>query len=278
MSTWQAIILGIVQGLTEFLPISSSAHLIIVPWLAGWDEPGLTFDVAVHLGTLSAVLLYFWRDILSMAIALPRGIAQGKPMADPMSRLAVIIIVGSIPAAIAGFLIADTVDSYFHSGGGGNTAIIIVALLLMVLGAILAFAERVANHCRPLQSIALRDGLIIGCAQALALLPGVSRSGSTITTGLLLNFKRETAARFSFLLGIPAIFGAGILETRHFIQDGFQDGELTLFLSGMVSAGIVGYLAIAFLLRFLQRRSTMIFIVYRFALGLLLLALVAFGY
>lgn len=278
MSLVQAIVLGIVQGLTEFLPISSSAHLIIVPWLFGWEESGLAFDVALHMGTLVAVLAYFRRDLIGMAIALPRGVIRGNPLADPLSRLALIIVLGSIPAAVVGLLAQDAIDNFFHSGGGGNRAIALVAALLIGLGALLWLAERVASHLRPLSSIDGRDGLLIGLAQALALLPGVSRSGSTITAGLFMGLRRDAAARFSFLLGVPAFVGAGILEGIDLLGTGLAPGEGGAFVAGMISAFVVGYAAIAFLLRYLQKRSTMIFVIYRFALGLMLLALVAAGF
>jgi undecaprenyl-diphosphatase len=278
MTTWHAIVLGIVQGLTEFLPISSSGHLIIVPWLLGWDESGLTFDVALHLGTLTAVVAYFWRDLVGMAIALPRGIVQRRPLGDPMSRLALIIIIGSIPAAIFGAIFNDQVDSYFHSGGGGNRAIVEIALLLIALGFVLLLAERLALHRRSMKQIDARDGLFIGAAQALALLPGVSRSGSTITAGLFAGLQREAAARFSFLLGVPAIVGAGLLEARKLMDAGLPDDERKHFIVGVVTAAIVGYLTIAFLLRYLHRNSTMVFVIYRFAVGALILSLVVSGF
>lgn len=273
----RAIVLGAVQGLTEFLPISSSAHLIIVPWLFGWEESGLTFDVALHLGTLVAVLVYFRREIAQIAVAVPRGLIERRPLADPMARLGWIIILGSIPAAIAGFIAADAIDSFFHGGSGGDTAIVLVALLMIALGALLALAEQVAKHDRPVDCITARDGLVVGMAQALALLPGVSRSGSTITAALFRGLQRDAAARFSFLLGIPAIVGAGVFETRSLLETGLAPGEEQVFLAGMATAAIVGYLAIAFLLRYLRTRSTMIFVVYRLGLGVLLLALVATG-
>jgi len=273
----RAIVLGAVQGLTEFLPISSSAHLIIVPWLFGWEESGLTFDVALHLGTLVAVLVYFWREIAQIAVAVPRGLIERRPLADPMARLGWIILLGSIPAAIAGFIAADAIDSFFHGGDGGNTAIVLVALLMIALAVLLALAERIAKHERSFECVTGRDGLVVGLAQALALLPGVSRSGSTITAALFRGLQRDAAARFSFLLGIPAIVGAGVFETRSLLETGLAPGEEQVFLAGMATAAIVGYLAIAFLLRYLRTRSTMIFVVYRLGLGVLLLALVATG-
>ncbi len=278
MSVWEAILLGVVQGITEFLPISSSGHLILVPWLLGWGEPGLMFSVGVHLGTLAAVIIYFRRDLFSMALALPKGVASGQPLRDPTSRLALIIVVGSIPAAIVGLTAGTALEDFFHAGGGGNLAIALVAVMLIVVALALGWAERVANHRRPIDDITMKDGVLIGLAQALALFPGVSRSGGTITAGLFLGFRREAAARFSFLLGVPAVLGAGLFEVRNLIDNGLAGGELPVFAAGILTSAIVGYLSIAFLLRFLVRHSTLIFIVYRIAFGLLVLSLLALGF
>ncbi len=274
MGVLEAILLGTVQGLTEFLPISSSAHLLVVPWLFGWREPGLTFNVALHLGTLLAVVTYFWRELVAMAAGLLRGLRARRLAGEPDARLALIIGIGSIPAAVAGFLGSDALDAYFHSGGGGNQAIMVSALLLIGLGLLLTLAEWLARHRRELSEINAWDGVVIGLAQALALLPGVSRSGSTITAGLFLGLRREAAARFSFLLGVPAIAGAGLLEGVKLLQAGLPAEERVIFAAGTISAAVVGYLAIAFLLRFLQRYSTMVFVAYRLILGLVLLAVV----
>lgn len=274
MGVLEAILLGVIQGLTEFLPISSSAHLLIVPWLFGWPEPGLAFNVALHLGTLVAVVTYFWRDLVAMAAGLLRGLRTRRWTADLDARLALIIAIGSIPAAVAGFLGSDALDAYFHSGGGGDRAIMVSALLLIGLGLLLALAEWLARHRRELSDVNAWDGIVVGLAQALALLPGVSRSGSTITAGLFLGLRREAAARFSFLLGVPAIAGAGLLEGVKLLQAGLPAEERVIFAAGTVSAAVVGYLAIAFLLRFLQWYSTMVFVAYRLILGLVLLAVV----
>lgn len=277
MSIWEAIVLGIVQGITEFLPISSSGHLILVPWLFGWDEPGLTFNVGVHIGTLMAVIIYFWRDLFAMAVALPKGIITRQPRQDPKSFLAIIIILGTIPAVIVGFTLEDSIADFFHSGEGGDLALVLIAIALMVLGLMLALAERLAVHHRPIEDVTLRDGLLIGMAQALALFPGVSRSGSTITAGLFLGFRREAAARFSFLLGVPAIVGAAVLEIRNLIDNGLSGDEAQVFAAGIITSGIVGYIAIAFMLRFLVSHTTRIFILYRLVFGVLVLGLLATG-
>ena len=273
MGVFEAILLGVLQGLTEFLPISSSAHLLIVPWLLGWPEPGLAFNVALHLGTLAAVVTYFWRDLLAMAAGLLRGLKTRRWTADPDARLALIIAIGSIPAAVAGFLGSDALDAYFHSGGGGDRAIMVSALLLIGLGLLLALAEWLARHRRDLSDVTAWDGIVVGLAQALALLPGVSRSGSTITAGLFLGLRRDAAARFSFLLGVPAVAGAGLLEGIDLLRAGLPAEERLIFAAGTISAAVVGYLAIAFLLRFLQRHSALVFVWYRLVLGTAVLAL-----
>lgn len=271
MTVWQALVLGIVQGLTEFLPISSSAHLILVPWLFGWPEPGLAFNVALHLGTLSAVLVYFSRDLITIARAWLTGLAQRRPLGSPEARIGWAVLIGSVPAGVVGVLLNDAIDQYFHSGGGGTVAIGLTAVLLMALGAALWLAERAGRRSRSLAEVGLRDGFFVGVAQALALLPGVSRSGSTITAGLFLGFQRAAAARFSFILGIPAIVGAGMLETMHLLRTGLPASERTLFVVGVAASAVTGFLAIAFLLRFLQRRSTGVFVLYRFLLGAFIL-------
>ena len=273
MGVLEAILLGVLQGLTEFLPISSSAHLLIVPWLFDWPEPGLAFNVALHLGTLAAVVTYFWRDLLAMAAGLLRGLKTRRWTADPDARLALIIAIGSIPAAVAGFLGSDALDAYFHSGGGGDRAIMVSALLLIGLGLLLALAEWLARHRRDLSDVTAWDGIVVGLAQALALLPGVSRSGSTITAGLFLGLRRDAAARFSFLLGVPAVAGAGLLEGIDLLRAGLPAEERLIFAAGTISAAVVGYLAIAFLLRFLQRHSALVFVWYRLVLGTAVLAL-----
>lgn len=271
MTVWQALVLGIVQGLTEFLPISSSAHLILVPWLFGWPEPGLAFNVALHLGTLSAVLVYFSGDLLTIARGWLTGLAQRRPLGSPEARIGWAVLIGSVPAGVVGVLLNDAIDQYFHSGGGGTLAIGLTAVLLVGLGAALWLAERAGRRSRSLTEVGLRDGFLVGVAQALALLPGVSRSGSTITAGLFLGFQRAAAARFSFILGIPAIVGAGMLETMHLLRTGLPASERTLFVVGMAASAVTGFLAIAFLLRFLQRRSTGVFVLYRFLLGAFIL-------
>jgi undecaprenyl-diphosphatase len=274
----ESIILGIVQGITEFLPVSSSAHIIIVPWFFGWDEPGLPFNVAVHMGTLLAVLLYFRSDILAMAVALPKGVAAGKPLQDPMSRMALVILVGSIPAGIIGIFFGDRIESFFHAGGNGTVSLVVVAIMLIVVGLVMLLVERRIPQHREFDGISWRDGIVIGFAQAVALIPGTSRSGSTITAGMILGLRKEVAARFSFLLGVPAVAGAGVLEAIDLIDRGLPASERMTFLLGGGASLIVGYISIAFLLKFLQSNSVLVFTLYRCGVGVLMLILLAGGW
>ena len=270
----QAIVLGAVQGLTEFLPISSSAHLVLVPWLLGWSDPGLTFDVALHLGTLAAVLAYFWRDIGRMVVALARGLAIRKPLAEPDARLGLLIAAGSIPGAVAGYLGDKPIEAYFHRAEAERSALAVIAVVLILMGLLLGLAELVARHRRELEDLRLRDAVVIGTAQMLALIPGVSRSGSTLTAGLFLELRRETAARFSFLLALPITFGAALKQALDFWKGGgIGAGDRAAFAVGVLVAGVVGFACIAFLLRYLRHNSTLVFTIYRVALGLLVLVL-----
>jgi undecaprenyl-diphosphatase len=274
LALWQAIVLGVVQGLTEFLPVSSSGHLVLFPWLFGWQDPGLTFDVALHLGTFVAVLLFFWRDLWQMAEALVRGFAARAPLAEPDARLGALIVLGSIPAALVGFVADDPIEGFFHRPEAAKLALVVIAASLIVVGLLMALAERVARHQRTLKDIGWRDAALVGLAQAAALIPGVSRSGSTITAGLFRDLRRETAARFSFLLSLPATAGAALKKVLDIVQaGGLAADDQVPFVAGAFTAGLVGYACIAFLLRYLQRSSTVIFTIYRVALGVLVLGL-----
>ncbi len=276
----QSIILGLVQGLTEFIPISSSAHLIIVPWLFGWTDPALTslpFDVALHLGTLLAVLAYFAADWVRLIRAGVASLVERKVGADPDRRLAWFIIIGCIPGAIVGVLAESKVNDLFHTPGTPikPAAMIVMAIIIALLGALLLAAERMARHARKLEQLTLKDSIVIGLAQALAIFPGVSRSGSTITAGLALGLERTAAARYSFLLSAPIIAGAG-LKSLYDIYKGLGSGaiaraDLLLFPIGFVAAAISGYLVIRFLMRYLQTNSTAIFVYYRWALAVLII-------
>jgi undecaprenyl-diphosphatase len=281
VTVWQAIVLGIVQGLTEFLPVSSSAHLLVVPWLLGWESPGLAFDAALHLGTLAAVLVYFWRDLLAMALAFPRAIRRPYAIlrsgdsADVMPRLALLIAIGTVPALIVGLLGEGTIDAVYHPGGVAPDAVIVaVAVASITLALLLLAAERTAQHVRGMASLTVRDGLIIGLAQTLALIPGVSRSGATITAGLFRDLTRVDAARFSFLLGVPIIAAAGAKGLIDTLTSGLDAGQLAVFAVGVAVSALAGFVAIWGLLRYLQRATTAVFIVYRIVLGIVLIVLV----
>jgi undecaprenyl-diphosphatase len=281
MTILQALILGIVQGLTEFIPISSSAHLIIVPWLFGWNDPVLTslsFDVALHLGTLVAVIWFFASDWVRLIRAGVASLVERKIGSDPDRKLAWLLVIGCIPGGIAGVLGESKIDALFHQPGMPikMMAIIIMGIIIAALALILFIVERQARHTRELNSLTLKDAILIGLAQALAIFPGVSRSGSTITAGLALNLKRETAARFSFLLSAPIILGAGLKSALDMFQQyhagtSFGSGELLLFPFGFVAAAISGYFCIKYLLRFLQKNSTDSFVYYRWGLAVLII-------
>lgn len=282
MDLFQALVLGLIQGLTEFLPISSSAHLLIVPWLFGWHDPAITsiqFDVALHMGTLLAVLVYFaadWRRILK---AFVRSVAERRIGDDPDRKLAWFVILGSIPAVIVGVLAESTIDEFFHRPENFTASIVVIAIMMIVLAGALFVAERVGKREYDMQHLSRSTALIVGSAQALALIPGVSRSGSTITAGLFLGLKRDTAARFSFLLSTPVVLGAGLKKLYDVLQEGgIPSDQLLGFVVGFLAAGISGFLCIAFLMRYLQRNTTFPFIAYRVLLGILLLVLVLIGF
>jgi len=277
MTILQAIILGLVQGATEFIPISSSAHLIIIPWLFGWNDPVLTslsFDVSLHLGTLAAVLVFFARDWIRLIQAGVMSIKERKIGDDPDRKLAWLVVIGTIPGAIVGFLAEKKINDLFHQPGQpiSPTAMIVMAFIIAILGAVLFLADKLARHLRDLKQTTLKDTLVIGFAQALAIFPGVSRSGSTISAGLALGLKRETAAKFSFLLSAPIIAGSGVKSLIE-IASGLKSGtiasnEWVLFPIGIITAAVSGYLCIRFLLNYLQSHSINPFVYYRWGLAL----------
>jgi len=268
MSALHAIVLGLLQGATEFLPISSSGHLVLVPWLLGWDASSLTFDTTVHLGTLVAVVVYFWRDIGRIVGGVLKTL-RDRNLDDFYGRLGWLIVVGSIPAAAAGALLESFFERLF-----GTPAL--VSILLLVTGLILFASERASRRTRALESVGWRDGILIGLAQAAAIAPGISRSGSTIAAGLALGIRREAAARFSFLLAMPVIFGAGVFKLKDAIAVGVSGAEVTALSLGFLAAALSGYACIHFLLSYLRRRSLYLFAGYCWAFGLfsLLVALV----
>jgi undecaprenyl-diphosphatase len=279
VTLYQAVILGIVQGLTEFIPISSSAHLVIIPWFFRWNDPGLTFDVALHLGTLVALLWFFWSDWVRLVRAGIASIIERKIGADSDRRLAWFLVIGTIPGGIAGWLGESKIEELFHQPGASHSlgAMVAMAVIIVLLGAALFIAERTAKHIRGMNRVSLKDAIIIGLSQALAIFPGVSRSGSTITAGLAVGLQRETAARFSFLLSAPIILGAG-LKSLLDVLSAFAAGtmlqsDLLIMAIGFLAAAVSGYLCIKFLLRFLQKHSTDVFVYYRWLLAALILVI-----
>ncbi len=271
----QAIILGIVQGLTEYIPISSSAHLIIVPWLFGWTDQALTsltFDVALHMGTLLAVIAYFAKDWVRLIAAAVSSLVERKIGANPDRKLVWLLVIGTIPGGIAGMLGESKIDALFHQPGVPISAIamIVMAIIIALLGSLLFFADRLPIHNRSMKDITLKDTILIGLAQALAIFPGVSRSGSTITAGLALGLERADAARFSFLLSAPIIAGAGLKSLYDVLTSAtvFASQDTLLFLGGFVAAAISGFLCIHVLLKYLQRNTTVPFVYYRWILAL----------
>jgi undecaprenyl-diphosphatase len=275
----RAIFLGIVQGITEFVPISSSAHLVIVPWLFRWEVPALTslsFDVALHLGTLTAVLWFFADDWGRLIRGGIRSIAERRIGTDPDRRLAWLLVLGCVPGVIVGALAESHIEQLFHRPGHPiePSAMIIMAGVIALMGALLYLADHLARHLRSVSDLTSRDALLIGLAQASAIFPGVSRSGATITAGLALGLKREAAAKFSFLLSAPIIAGAG-LKSLYDVVKNWQAGTMTrfdlvLFAVGFAAAALSGYFCIKYLLRFLGRHSTDVFVFYRWGLALLI--------
>ena len=266
MSTLQAFILGLVQGLTEFLPVSSSGHLVLVPWWLGWENPGLAFDALLHWGTLLAVVIYFWRDWWEMLLALVRKVRRQPTQGQDHLFLA--ILIGTIPAALLGFLLEDFFESLFDQP-------LTVSIFLIITGLLLIFAEswtRAHPQGRSMVDLRWVDALFVGMGQALAIAPGISRSGSTIAAGLIRGLDRPTAARFSFLLGTPIIFGAGLLKLKDLVEMGMGDMGMWPLVVGFLTAFISGLLAIRYLLRFLQRHTLHIFAYYVWIIAALSLA------
>ena len=262
MNILQAIILGLVQGATEFIPVSSSGHLVLVPWLLGWPAPGLVFDTMVHWGTLVAIVVYFWRDWWALITAWLRGLVRWN-WSDPNARLAWLLVIGSIPAAILGFLFEDWFESLFSEPAW-------VSFFLLVTAAILLLSEWLSRSrkTRALSDLRWPDALIIGLAQAAAIAPGISRSGATMSAGLLRGMDRPTAARFSFLLATPAILGAGLLQLVKLSSAPDPLAQLPLLVAGFLAALISGYACIWGLLRYLQRRKLTIFAIYCLWVGI----------
>lgn len=274
MTSFQAVILGIVQGLTEFLPISSSAHLRLIPELLRWKDPGAAFTAVIQWGTFLASVVYFRQDITRLTWAFLTGLWHLRPFATQDARLAWMILVGTMPIVLCGLVLQGPIKSSFRSMYVIAAALIVLALLLILAEWMSARRFLLGDHGTTLEEMTWSQALLIGVAQAVALVPGASRSGVTITGGLFAGLTRATSARYSFLLSLPAIFGAGLhqlIKERRELLAG-EESLINLIIATIVS-GIVGYVAIAFLLHYLKTRTTWIFILYRLALGVVLLVL-----
>jgi undecaprenyl-diphosphatase len=271
VSYLEAIVLGIVQGLTEFLPISSTGHLRIVPAFLGWEDPGAAFTAVTQLGTMAAVLLFFRQDLARIGRAWARSIRDRAARRELDARIGWYIVLGTIPIGIFGLLFKDQIET-------GARDLYLIGTALIVLGLVLLLAEKVGSHDRGIEQLRTRDGIAVGIAQALALVPGVSRSGATITAGLFMGLDRTAAARFSFLLSVPAVVLSGALELGTILEGGDgQDVGIPALALATLLAFLTGYASIAFLLRYLERHSMAVFVVYRVALGALVLVLAGTG-
>lgn len=288
------IVLALVQALTEFLPISSTAHLTLIPWLMKWQDPGLVFDVALHVGTFLAVVVYFarmWVRVIlagfglsprrTLAVSAGSGASNSHAPARgpaaaisddaaPDRRLLWLLVLGTIPAAVLGLLLKNYIETSFRSP-------YVIAVSLILVAFVMAWGDRVTARSRGLADVGLGDALAIGGAQALALVPGVSRSGITITAGLLRDFRRDSVARFSFLLATPAVFGAALVEGHHLLKHGIPAAMRMPFLVGVLVSAVAGYAVIALFLRYLQTHTLRVFVYYRLALGLIIFLLAIFS-
>jgi undecaprenyl-diphosphatase len=267
---FQAIVIGVIQGLTEFLPISSSAHLILVPKVLGWNDPFINsaaFDVMLHMGTLAALLAYFWRDLWRYFVAGLAVLRDRRIGDDPDRRLAVLLAASAIPAALLGVVFESFFDTYFREQP------LFVCALLVVGAVILLLAERAARHTRQMADLSVREAVGIGVAQALALFPGISRSGITISAGLFLGLERAAAARFAFLMGTPIIAGAGLWKIRQLVSGGAGAFEPAVLAAGVIASAVAGLAAIWLLLRYLQSHSTDVFAFYRIGAAVVFAAL-----
>ena len=266
--TWfQAIILGLIQGVTEFLPISSTAHLKIVPLALWGSEPGVAYTAVIQLGSIGAVIWYFWQDLRNITLGMIQAI-QTKDYQSLEFKLALGIGLGTIPIVFFGLLLKLLVSDLDNSPLRSLTTIALASIAMALL---LALAEKIGTHRRPFEKLRWQDGVTMGLAQALALVPGVSRSGSTLTAGLFINLERATAARFSFLLGIPSITLAGLVELKAVFKTGLGTETVFPLVLGIISAAIFSYLSIAWLLKFLQKQSTWVFVWYRLIFGVAIL-------
>lgn len=260
MTIFEAIVLGAIQGATEFVPVSSTAHLVLVPWLLGWRDPSFEYDVLVQWGTLVAVIAYFWRDLWRIARSMLSGLASGNPLKDSDAQQGWLLLVAALPAVVVGFSIKAYIESAFNSPRS-------VAGLLLITAVMLVTAEHLSRRAGPGKAVGWRDALVIGCWQALALLPGISRSGSTISGGMLRGLSRETAARFSFLMSVPVMFGAGIVALGDLAASDWM-AQLPSIVIGSATAAVVGFIVIRWLLHYLGKRSMNVFAAYCALVGI----------
>lgn len=274
MSIFQALILGIVQGLTEYIPVSSTAHLILVPWLLGWNfsqETKFVFGVLVQWGTLIGVLIYFWRDIVAIIRAVVSGLLQRKPLGTLEARIGWLVVIATIPAVIAGVLFKKYIEQLY-------SLYIIIAIVMILGGFLMMAAEHWGKRQRGVGKMTVADSLIIGLWQVLAMIPGVSRSSATISGAMLRDFTREDAARFSFLMSIPALLGAGVVALKDLFEvQGLLASLAAPLAVGFIAAAISGYLSIRWLLGYLKSRPLNRFIFYRFAFGALCIIVILLG-
>lgn len=265
----KAIVYGIIQGTTEFLPVSSTAHLRVIPALLGWKDIGAAYTAVIQIGTLIATLIYFKKDIFDLTNGFLKALKTKEFFSDPYSRIFIVIMIGTIPISICGLVFKKFIE---HNARG----LIVVTSTLIVMALVLWLAERTGKRVKDFSKISFKDGFIIGCAQALALIPGTSRSGITIAAGLFAGLKRDAAARYSFLLSIPAVALSGLYELFKEREHLLGEGKLSLLVATAVS-GIVGYFTIKYLLLFLRTRSNLVFIVYRIILGIIIFILLYYG-
>ena len=277
ISIVESIVLGIVQGLTEFLPISSTAHLRVVPSLIqmvdpSFRDPGVAYSAVIQLGSVLAVLTYFFKDLLQLAGGTLKAI-QAKDFGDQSFRMSAAIIVGTIPICAIGL----AMKALLEADNSALRSIYVIGSASIVMGILLLAAEKIAKHTRDISQVAGRDGFLVGLGQAMALIPGCSRSGSTLTAALFLGFKRDEAARFSFLLGIPAIVISGLVELKDMLKTGMGDAAISSLIVGLGVSTVVSYAAIWWMLKFLKTHSTLVFVIYRIIFGTSIIALVVSG-
>lgn len=290
MSLLQALILGIIQGATEYIPVSSSAHLVLVPWLFGWPDASFAFEVLVQWGTLVGVFVFFWRDIWAIAVAVVRALLKGRPLETHEARLGWLVVVATIPAVVLGLLFKDYFEAAFAAPVFAGSLLILTAAILVIaerygppvgpapqnapgsLGA--AYTAR-QKPARSLKSLTWLDALVIGLWQAAALLPGISRSGATISGAVLRRFDRPTAARFSFLMSIPSLLGAGLVASKDLLESGDLLAELPALAVGFAAAAVFGYICIRWLLSYLQRHTLYLFAAYCAALSVITILVAA---